>query len=351
MTRSFSTSTAAAIAFIALGGRFGESRELTLRSTSERPTSLLFSEAGGVVQRGPGGAVYFLSTERRTVSIVAPDGSVTRLALADIPERELTSLMEDLAVDHAGRLFIPAIWRYAPKRGAAGVYVFNAQGIYERTIEFATRTNVRHIAIDDSGAIFVLGVDPAYFRGIENNCFLIHKYTPDGKRVTAFSDCPVDLARGRQTAGPAWDELNLEVDRGQLWLSHNRLYQLLPSSHQIRIFDPVLGTAIGQVNLGTPAPSEIEAEGRLVWRIVQAPNGRYVAQWSLRQQPIRPEIMARRFVLGLHDAAGRNLSSADAFQSGETIVPLFANADGSVTFAVGQARGSIRLTDALVTTQ
>jgi len=327
----------------------GEAADLLVHAISEHTTSLLASEAGGVVRLGPAGIVYFLSVETNTVHTIAPNGSTTRLALSSTPEGASASLMEDMAIDGTGRLFIPSIWRRAPGKGSAGILVFDSRGYYERTVEFVPRTNVRHIAMDEGGNIFVLGIDPAYYRGTAAACFLVHKYSPLGERIKAFSNCPADLAKGRLTSGPAWDELNLDVDRGRLWLNGGRLYQLLSASHQIRVFDPASGVQVGQVELQAPVRDSGAGSGRqIVWRVVQAAGGEYLAQWSLPQGPSGGGANARSFAMVLHDSAGAGLSNPVS-PAGEAMVPLFTNDDGTITFAVGRPNGAIRLTQSSVT--
>jgi hypothetical protein len=338
------------IAFAGFAERIGEAAELLVHVISERATPLLAREAGGVVQLGPAGIVYFLSVESKTVHTIAPNGSTVTLTLSPTPEGASASLMEDMAIDSAGRLFIPAIWRYAPKGGSAGIFVFDSRGYYERTIELAPRTNVRHIAMDEAGNIFVLGIDPAYYRRTADTCFLVHEYSPQGERLKAFSSCPADLARTRQTSGPAWQELNLEIDRGRLWFSGGRLYQLLPASHQIRIFDPASGRPVGQVGLQSPVSASEGSPGPIVWRIVQVAEGQYLAQWSVPKGAANGAGVARSLGLVLHDKSGSSLSNP-AHLTGEAMVPLFANGDGTITFAVGRPNGTIRLARSAVSLQ
>jgi hypothetical protein len=49
------------------------------------------------------------------------------------------SLVQDLAVDAAGRIFVPAIWHYQPKNAFAGFFAMSAQGVYLKTLVQSTR--------------------------------------------------------------------------------------------------------------------------------------------------------------------------------------------------------------------
>lgn len=324
--------------------------ELGFRALSDRPVALTPSELGGVVRRGPRGDIFFFSVERWTIhSVSENDSSIRRIALGPMPKDSsgVVDLMEDLVVDQSGRFFVPAIWTLRPRGGSAGVVVFGAAGRYERAIRLSPRTNVRHIAMGASGDLFILGIDPDYFRGLTNSCFLLHRYTADGNRLSSFSSCPPETSLARVVSGPQWERLNLEVDRGAVWLDGAYVYHLLPVSHRIRVFEEATGRLVREMLLPPPGPAvpagdELRSVGQLplVWRALPLSDGRFFVHWMVRSAASRGE--TRSAVMAMHDAQGKEISAAQGLPW-QKAVPIVSNDDGTVTFLVRQPDNTVRV--------
>ena len=303
---------------------------LKLHRLSQRTLNVRGNELGGVARRGLNRASYFFSVERHVVHRVSDDdSSLTRITLEPPPEsaKATVQMMQDIAIDSSGRMFVPAIWHFSPRGGGAGVLVYGPDGRYERTISLTPRTNVRHLALDASGYLFVLGVDPEYFRGQVTTCFLVHKYTLDGRRVSAFSACP--LASGeRSTSGQRWDDLNFEIDRGSLWVQAGRVYHVLPAAHVIRVFDGLTGTAIDETRLEEPRLSDAldnTRTGAVAWRVLPVGAEDYLVLWSLKTST-----GGRTRTLSAHRKDGAILGEdlQPVFQNG---VPVIADETGHVS--------------------
>jgi len=194
----------------------------------------VLTEAGRVTLSLPGGRLsdltisssgqmYALDAQAWNVYRYPAQGVlVGQFALAGVPEAAQghVSPQPEIAADRSGNVYIAGIWRNVSRDTFTGVFVFDASGHYSRTILTIPRVEARHIAIDRQGAIYLLGMHPAYFNRGTDLCLLIHKYGTDGKGITAFSACRSGLnlrqARGIQP-GPDFSKLNQETALARSW--------------------------------------------------------------------------------------------------------------------------------------
>ena len=329
--------------------------DLAFNTLSRRSVPLHFADIGGVFRCAPNGDVYFLSVETAVVHRVqASDAATTRVALDQTPESGVAyvNLMQDMDISNTGQIFVPAMWNFRPKGGAAGVFIFDSAGHYQRTILLEPQVNVRHLALDSDGSLFVVGIDPAYFREAANSCYLLHKYTPSGQRTAAFSTCPVSFPAGsRVPSGPRWDRLSLEADRGRVWISGQYVYHLLPVSHEIRVFDKANGHLASEVVLDSPVSSAPSLAGSepsmsIVWRVLPLSAGGYLAQWSIGS--FFGQTQSRIGHVSLHDSRGRTTSSLGVRSPWTAAVPIYSGADGAITFLAGPPSGSVEFVRARV---
>jgi len=314
--------------------------ELIMQHVSHRTLNIRPTDVGGVVKRGPNGSTYFLSVTRGVVHR-AGDGqeSLVRIPLESPPESATArvNFMEDMAIDSAGRIFVPAIFTRTPKGGDAAVVVYDAGGHYQRTILLAPRANIRHLALDTSGNIFVLGIDPGYYRGGTNSCLLVHKYTPDGERVTAFSSCPITPGE-RDLSGPEWDRLSFEVDRGSIWIRNGRLYHVLPTSRVVREFDSVTGVGLSETSLQLPRTGEVslgDIDSAVAWRVLPMGHG-YLVLWSAGTSTLRTSF------LSAHDAKGVAATPASRTPLSQGI-PVATDARGQLFLLSRESDGTVGL--------
>jgi hypothetical protein len=318
--------------------------EFTIHRVSHYPLHIRPADLGGVVTYGPDAAVYFLHTGNAVVHRISDgDGALVRIPLEPAAESAtaVVNLMADMAVDATGQMFIPAMWTRKPKGGGAGVLVYTAAGHYERTIVLAPQVNIRHLAMDPAGNIFVLGIDPSYYKGLSNLCLLIHKYAPDGTRISAFSGCPIPA--GDRSLGPQWERLSFEVDRGSIWIQDGRLYHALPSSRAVRVFDPNTGIAIGET-LFEPPPVEgveISASGTSdAWRVLPRGHDAYLVVWSVRTG------VGRNNFVAAHDRKGSPVTTRiSPMREG---MPVASASNGQVFFLAPQPDGTVTLVRGVV---
>jgi hypothetical protein len=318
------------------------SADLAVRPASYRQLKTTSSELGGVVHYGQNHATYFLHSSGLVHRIGDNDETIARMRLQPPPEgANAQVLYSDIAVDSKGGMFVGATWTRQPSGGGAGVLVYDTEGRYERTIVLSPRSNMRHLAMDASGNLFVLGIDPGYFRGVSNLCLLVHKYSPDGNRVTAFSSCPIP-AGDRSVQGPAWEQLSFEVDRGSLWIENGKLYHVLPSSGVIRVFDPTTGLGLGEIALRLPQSDELAslATGPSVaWRVLSRGSDGFLVVWSV------PTAAGRTSVLVTHDRSGKPTGPRSRVRTG---MPVASAPNGHIFFLSPQPDGTVGLLRGLV---
>ncbi|HYL73691.1 MAG TPA: hypothetical protein VEU96_05770 [Bryobacteraceae bacterium] len=312
--------------------------ELAIRPSSHRRLNVKPAELGGVVYYGPNRTTYFLHSQGVVHRIGDDDESLVRIPLQSAPEGVNSQVLySDIAVDSKGQMFVAATWTRRPNGGGAGILVYDSDGRYQRSIVLSPRSNIRHLAIDPSGNIFVLGIDPGYFRGAGNSCFLIHKYTPDGSRVNAFSACPIPPG-DRTLEGGAWDLLTFEVDRGSLWLENGKLYHVLPANHVIRVFDPVTGVGIGEIPLQPPQPEAlgtVAAGPSAAWRVLSRGRDGFLVVWST------PTGAGRASVVTAHDRNGA--ATAGQRTPSRIGMPVASAFNGHVFLLTPQPDGTVSL--------
>src|SRR5260370_31615154 len=77
----------------------------------------------------------------------------------------------------------------APSR-LFGVSVFRPDGRYSFTIHLTPSVDVRHIVVDGTGELFVVGIDLSSLYRPAGGGLLLHKYLRRWTRLTSFSHCP-----------------------------------------------------------------------------------------------------------------------------------------------------------------
>jgi hypothetical protein len=311
-------------------------RELAMETTERRSIALPDKLLRDVV-RSPAGDLYFLGSRRAVVHHLSKStGNTHEISLAQPRELESAEIQRDLHVDQNGLLYLAATWKSAGQQAGAGVFVFDAAGRNTRKIILSPPIMVRHVATDDQGNLFALGVDQEYFWRRTDDCLLIHKYSSEGKRTVAFSACPshLDLRRmGDVRPGPDAQRLWEEAARGRIWLKKGLVYHLLPVSRQLRIFEGngslvknfVLTPPDAQSVLRQSPATNPDTSNDQIWSLVDLPGGRYLVDW------LHIEGGGRFRYLSLHDDEGKPLSAAMRTPWPRSL-PKFSEEDGRVCF-------------------
>ncbi len=256
-----------------------------------------------------------LSPKQGLLHRYSPGPAATPIHLKDVfPELRQPGahVFPGFAVDSSGRVVVPALWRGLDRSTVPAVLVLNPDGTRRRAVVLSPPVEIRRVAAGQDGMFYVLGLDAAYFRSSEAGCRLVHKYSPDGKRLASFSSCP-------RTAGPASSSatirrLNQEVELGHLWTGNGSVYHALPFSRELRVFTAG-GRLVRRMRLEPPERNSLPSRyalagegsaGEYVWRIVPLAGGNFVVQWVHSQ----PQGAGWRNLpyLALHDARGLALS-------------------------------------------
>jgi hypothetical protein len=296
--------------------------------------------------RSHSGDFILVSGKGSTVSrLDSTTGALESFPLRGIPAQIGSNLemISSIDVDRSGRLLLPAMWRGVGRSHHLGVFVFAPGGTLDRAIELQPVVLARHIAVGESGAIYVLGIDPAYFKSEQERCNLVHRYDPDGVRTDSFSPCPseLDLRRpGDVRPGPDWGRLTGESDRGRLWIEDGSVYHVLPVSKRVRVFD-----GAGRMNrefVLSPPPTaadllrsygqqDLTLSGESVGRIWPATNGRFIVQWLHTER--RGNAQHNFPYLTVHDSEGAPVSRAATLPC-KQCTPLGVDGDRIMTFLV-----------------
>ncbi|HXG32787.1 MAG TPA: hypothetical protein VNJ11_05435 [Bryobacteraceae bacterium] len=289
------------------------------------------------------GALIFLAPDRWGIHILPrPAEKPISFTLHSAPEvmRAHVESKSDFAVDARGNIYVPATWlEWKSGAGAkSGVFVFDWDGRHKATVVLDLEGSPERIAVDAAGQFYVLSLDAAWAKGRRKDCFLVHKFAQNGKRLGAFSSCPA--TEGASYGTPEFQsrlmQLREETARGHLWVEDGLVYHVFPRSRVVRVFDTA-GALIREIALAPPdsadllAPSGLRADpaSNQVGRILRLRDGRWLIEWlHMERTPGRER---RTTFLSLHGEDGRPLSKA-AHPPSRPSIPVGTDAVGDVCF-------------------
>ena len=274
---------------------------------------LLPPENVAVAVRAASGDFYFLARQSGAVYRYSGSGEFLNVfrvsSITEISAGQFY-LQPDLAVDRTGNVYCLGLFRPDGGQLQTVALIFNPQGVYQKMVITTPRVEARRIAVDADGSIYLVGVDPAYFRSTATPCLLLHKYTPDGRRIAAFSECPAGLRlRGAGASpGPDLPVLLTECERGRVWIQTNSIFHALPRSHLVRQFDSA-GKLVREAVLDRPklAPSgpPVNPPGAgedLAWRVMSTRSGRFLVEWQ--HADVAEGRRRNQRLLSIHDVGG-----------------------------------------------
>jgi hypothetical protein len=216
--------------------------------------------------------------------------------------------------------------------------VLKPDGRYQRTIRLDPSVNARHVAPDDSGDLFILGVDLTSLYRTNSPCQLGFRYSFKGTRLRAFSPCPLmDEQRGpNESPGRVYFKRQLSARAGQLFIYDRMLYHVLHRSQLIRAFD-MEGNLIREVKFLPPgtgaipvAASEMSASGKAnIKRVVLMRHCLFLTEWEYVKHCASGT--RKSVYVSIHDRSGRALSPAVPAPGHHTML-LSANKSGEVYF-------------------
>jgi len=301
----------------------GGSKELRFRVTSA--SALSHPDANiGAVKLSAEGDLLFLTSDRRDIHRFTPDGRRAfswRLDPVLATASAGVQVKNDFATDAGDRLYVVASWGEPGGRAApgTGVLVFDPAGRHEKTIPLENVASAERIAMDPQGMLYVLSLDTAWLRDRTRECYLVHKFTPGGKKVASFSPCPDRRVPGAApfgASGSAISQLYEETARGQLWIRDGLVRHVLPAARLLRIFDGS-GNMIREVVLTPPDSRGVLSPLHLapdpaalrVWRVAELADGTFLIEWLYAQRAGSGGERRATF-LALHAEDGRPLSRA-----------------------------------------
>lgn len=268
------------------------------------------------LSRSRDGDLFWLAFRRKeVVRINGKTGAVEAYSLTQIPEiaSGACDIIDDVQTGRSGAIYVPGVLRLPGVQRSFVLFMVDSTGRYERMVNLHPPAEVRHVAFDDSGAVYVLGVDAAYLRRTTDQCLVVHKYDRSGNKTHSFSPAPdVEYLR-----------LKDEVDRGHLWLTPDGLAHVLPCSRILRVLNPSDGNPISEIRFTLPdggRPAQIRS-------IVPIAGGRYLISWVLSQGSAG--FRQNRQLLSMHDGAGMLIGRPNDLRREEG-APLFSDGAGNV---------------------
>ena len=251
------------------------------------------------------------------------DGTAARAMNIDgMPEARLAirppDLLPDVCPGPLGHVFVPAVWHQPGNGGGrrffSGAFAFFPGSGYSHTVVFDPSVEVRWLAVGSTGDIYAAGLDAAYFRGISRECKMVHKFTEEGRRSAAFSDCPPKITEGfRSDLRAQYSRLKQDADHAHIWFRDDRVVHVLPASRLLRTFR-TSGELISEIALNPPwdeevviqkpFPLPVPVSERRIFQIFPLPHGRHLVYWLAIAGPYR------RGYLAVHGADGQALTGA-----------------------------------------
>lgn len=241
--------------------------------------------------RSQTGDLWCVEPGGRSISRYSGGGAlVKRLRIEGMPQMQTSKVtfLQDIAIDGHGTIYVSAVWREQPRSFASGLFIFDSEGRYLRTVSLTPSIELRHTAVDSTGNIYTLGLDGDFVRRRTDYCLLVHKFAPNGNRITAFSSCPAGLILRTPAGTPGADfkKLSGDMDNGRLWVTGDKIYHLTPRAHMLRVFDSS-GRQLNQVDFSVPAapgtrvsPSPLASANDSMVRVLPISDGRYVIEWQ-----------------------------------------------------------------------
>ncbi|MGC8794864.1 MAG: hypothetical protein ACP5U2_15905, partial [Bryobacteraceae bacterium] len=212
-----------------------------------------------------------------------------------------------------------ANWRPWNRAAGAstGVFVFDGSGLHVRTVTLEFAGLATRFAPGPDGNLWVIGVESHWLQDQTRECYLLHKFSPEGKRLASLSNCPET-----EQPGPggrplsSFSPLREETARGHLFVHEGLIHHVLPVSRRLRIFRTD-GALVRDVALIPPPSSELLAPCGLkadqasqrIWRIVPLPEGRFLVEW-LHAEKAGTAGERRTTFLAVHGADGSPITAA-----------------------------------------
>ncbi len=303
----------------------GADWSVVLRERTSLPPGPTVARA---VRYTPGGVKIAIDQDQRRIYRMAPESAtaeVFQFDAARLTGTGQTQVLLSVGIGTHGEILVPIAWRSPGRNSHFGIVAIS--GASQHLIELQPPVEIRDLAMESSGAYYVTGVDPAFFRRENAGCFLLHKYSPQGKRVASFSPCPHHGA-GEDTPlrrnGIDFELLREDLDSGKIWLEGPMLVQTLARQHEVRRF-ALDGAPAGCVRIEPPH----DASGARLHGYFETREGR-LALWRVLSAS-GPGQRSGRMVVSRHDDAGAMIGSARPV-SDLMAGPVFVDADGRCVF-------------------
>ncbi len=231
-------------------------------------------------------------------------------------------------MDAQGNAWLPVACRQGRELSFTLIRASGDAGI--ASVALKPPVEARSVAVGWGGALYVLGVDPGFFRGTTPDCHLITQYTAEGERIRSFSSCPVSGVTG---AGPTrrdgvdYEQLKLEADHGRVWLQGSHIQHLLPQTSRLRAFSAD-GSPIRAVSF-EPPPASPGADS-VIHAMFPLGDGRFLLFW---RSAFRQGNAARGSVgAALHGPDGDILSELAGPERFAGMAPAYVNSSGECIF-------------------
>jgi len=301
----------------------------------------------------PSGVVYSTINELREVRVLTlPGGKARNLHLRDFPQDVSNwQLGPEVAGDRSGYLYVAGhsrelSFREVPSSNLLGVLVFKPDGHYSSRMHLMPSIEIMHMVVDDLGNLFILGINVDSLYSPLSPCLLVHKYSPQGVRLTAFSPCPAadDAHLVDQSPGQLRLRRENTARASQLFFYDGFLYHVVFPLRTIRIFESG-GRLIRELRLDPPltdAPSstnsvQLQASaGDEVSHVVILRGGRFLVEWMHVEQTDSGS--HKTLYLRIHGGDGRALTQAGIAPVTPSML-LYADPDDHVYFLGVRAAG------------
>jgi len=161
----------------------------------------------------------------------------------------------DLWVNAQGEIFILSVWRDQSLK--TGVFVYDNQGNYQRTVLLDKALVATRILVDAGGNLIVAGLSSDRYFGQSNQLFLLHKFSSDGRHVHSFLELDPD-SYDYDSSGDSqkiYRVLHRLIDLAAVGICPRGIFAVVPGTRKINFYNPNTLALTEVVELQAPSVS------------------------------------------------------------------------------------------------
>ena len=161
----------------------------------------------------------------------------------------------DLWVNAQGDIFVLSVWKDQALK--SGLFVYDNQGNYQRSVELGKPVVARRILVDTSGDLIVAGLSGDRYFGRSEQLFMLHKYRADGTHVRSFLELDTNSYDSSGSMQNVYRTLYPLVDLAAVGICPRGIFAVVPGTRTVNFYDPSTLALTEVVELQAPSGSSL----------------------------------------------------------------------------------------------